>query len=142
MHKHDDADDSFYRLFLHAHPTPLPGVLHGLQRRGRAGAQAYWCVSLSLLLVVCLLSLLKHVIGWNAVHSQVFDGLSLSVCPDALLSPVTGDEGEFFPAAAQGLDGVVVTAVSAGDSHSLALAKDGRVFMCGTFRVSPAHIST
>jgi hypothetical protein len=53
-----------------------------------------------------------------------------------LFARLTTDEDcEFFPGLAQGLEGTEVVAVAAGDSHTAALTKDGRVFMTGTFRV-------
>ena len=41
-----------------------------------------------------------------------------------------------MPQRADGLDGVTVVAITAGDSHSAALTDDGRVLAVGCFRVS------
>ncbi len=45
------------------------------------------------------------------------------------------DEEAFLPLKAEGLEGVHVVDICAGDSHSAALTDDGRVFACGVFRV-------
>jgi alpha-tubulin suppressor-like RCC1 family protein len=45
------------------------------------------------------------------------------------------DEDAFLPQQAEGLEGVGVVDICAGDSHSAALSDDGRVFACGVFRV-------
>lgn len=46
------------------------------------------------------------------------------------------DEVEALPGLAEGLDGVRIVALSAGDSHTFALADDGTVYGCGCFRDS------
>ena len=48
---------------------------------------------------------------------------------------MAAEEESFLPQVAEGLDGVTVVAISAGDSHSAALTDDGRVFAVGCFRV-------
>ena len=44
-----------------------------------------------------------------------------------------------MPEKAEGVEGVKIIAISAGDSHSAALSEDGRVFATGCFRVWTAR---
>lgn len=70
---------------------------------------------------------------WTCVN--VYECMSLQrACPCQQVSH-SDEDSEFFPGLAQGLEDVAVVAVAAGDSYTVALADDGRVFMTGTFRV-------
>ncbi len=46
------------------------------------------------------------------------------------------EDGEYTPGHVTGLNGIIVVQISAGDSHTAALAQNGDVYCWGVFRVS------
>ena len=54
---------------------------------------------------------------------------------EGALGRTTEDGQEYEPGAVASLDQVAVVQVSAGDSHTAALAKNGNVYCWGVFRV-------
>ena len=58
---------------------------------------------------------------------------------EGALGHLTSEGEEYLPGKVDKLDAIRVLQVSAGDSHTAALASDGQVYCWGVFRVSESY---